>query len=275
MRVSTALLGYSLLPVMLLLVNPRSHLLGQRLVVRAIVVRHSHFRSEYSCETVVCAKRPGQRSPRINVVLRDASIEIGEPLAEVDQIALESLDIGIVHLILLGPRAHLSMALRGQSIGCLPPMRSKRRQAGRTCRQSERAPLPDRQREARSGRDSPGTCSPVTGSSQSGGVERTSKPQIPPPALAGAYERPVGSFAPDGPFRVRGYEYGYSSPMTTPQNYESPSEQAVPGPGGYFEPEDDAVSETEEEPESVVPEEDDERARRQEDRERRAEDDAP
>jgi hypothetical protein len=63
--------------------------------------------------------------------------------------------------------------------------------------------------------------------------------------------------------------------MTTPQNHEFPSEEAVPGPGGYFEPEDQAVSETEEEPESVVPEEDDERARREEDRERRAEDVAP
>jgi hypothetical protein len=63
--------------------------------------------------------------------------------------------------------------------------------------------------------------------------------------------------------------------MTTSQNYEFPSEQAVPGPGGYFEPEDEALSETEVEPESVVPEEDDERARREEDRERRAEDDAP
>jgi hypothetical protein len=63
--------------------------------------------------------------------------------------------------------------------------------------------------------------------------------------------------------------------MTTPENYESPSQQAVPGPGGYFEPEDEAVLETEEEPETVVPDEDDERARREEDRERREEDYAP
>lgn len=59
--------------------------------------------------------------------------------------------------------------------------------------------------------------------------------------------------------------------MTT--NYEPPSEQAVPGIGGIFEPED-AEPDTEE-PKTVIPEEDDERARREQDKERREEDDAP
>lgn len=62
--------------------------------------------------------------------------------------------------------------------------------------------------------------------------------------------------------------------MTTPHNYESPSERAVPGAGGFYELEDESPES--EEPETVVPEEeDDERARREEDRERREEDDAP
>jgi hypothetical protein len=59
--------------------------------------------------------------------------------------------------------------------------------------------------------------------------------------------------------------------MTT--NYEPPSEHAVAGAAGFFEPED--TSPDAEEPETVLPEEDDERARREQDRERRAEDVAP
>jgi hypothetical protein len=65
--------------------------------------------------------------------------------------------------------------------------------------------------------------------------------------------------------------------MTTSENYESPSQQAVPAAGGFFIPEepesdDNEVSET---GTADLPEEDDERAQREQDRERRAEDPAP
>jgi hypothetical protein len=65
--------------------------------------------------------------------------------------------------------------------------------------------------------------------------------------------------------------------MTTPQNYEPPSERAVPGAGGYFEPADAELddAEAEEEEPAMVVLEDDELKRREQDRERREEDDAP
>ena len=63
--------------------------------------------------------------------------------------------------------------------------------------------------------------------------------------------------------------------MTTPHNYEPPSEQTAPGIGGYFEPEDNTPGDVEETDAAMSEMEDDERARREQDAERRAEDEAP
>jgi hypothetical protein len=65
---------------------------------------------------------------------------------------------------------------------------------------------------------------------------------------------------------------GYFSVMTTP--HDLPSQGAVPGPGGFFEPDDDANAETEE-PETITSDEDDERHRRENENKQREEDIAP